>query len=223
MTGASKAMSTTLVTRPQLFAVLIFSTALTHALIFQAKPTLAANGAPVSSAQSSGETTSSSQPLWTYQPKPSLFSSSINGQSGNNYMAHQMQPNSLFDSLSSLGQRQGSISTSPLLSILPIILIAAGGMMLILPLLTMMLASPFGSGFGALGGNGFGYPQVANLNKRRSVSNSFIESLLSSSTNKPLFDIVDHISTSIEELSKKNKLSKSSNENQTSDKQTNKK
>lgn len=104
---------------------------------------------------------------------------------------------SLFDAFNGLSQRQGALSGSPFLSILPIILIAAGGMLLLLPMLTMMMASPFGGGGfgGGFNGGSFGYPQA--LNKKRSVNDQHQRGLL---------DLFEHVSSSIEEISKKYNL-----------------
>lgn len=152
------------------------------------------------SATSTGESVSSSQPLWSYQVKPGMQV----GGSSSNYLSNPLggphpYPSgpslpSIFDAFNgALSQRQGALTSSPFLSILPIILIAAGGLLLLLPLLTMMMASPFG-GFGAGFGNNFGYPQ-AGLNKKRSLGDQLSRS--------SFYDILEHVSSTIDDLSKK--------------------
>lgn len=146
-----------------------------------------------SSSTSSSETTSSSQPLWSYQVKPNSYANvAASSQAG-----HYSPVPSLLDAFNGLSQRQGALSSSPFLSILPIILIAAGGMLLLLPFLTMMIASPFsgGAGFGAYNNGPFGYPQVGALNKKRSLADSFGQ--------RGLMDLIEHVTTSIEEMTKK--------------------
>lgn len=67
--------------------------------------------------------------------------------------------------------------------------------MLLLPLITMMMTSPFG--LSGLGQYGASYPQVAGLNKKRSATAG------DKFGNRMVDDFVDHISASIEELSRK--------------------
>lgn len=175
-------MATVRDNRPQLIFVFILSSVLTHVL-GQALPTSAANPGPT-------ETASSSQPLWSYQVKPSNY---VNAQTGQ--QNHYPTVPSLFDAFNGLSQRQGALTSSPFLSILPIILIAAGGMLLLLPLLTMMMASPFSGGFGGYNG-GFGYPQVGSLNKKRSLADQI-------GGRNGLVDLIEHVSSTIDELTKK--------------------
>lgn len=170
--------------KPQLVFLFILSSVLTHALgqIQQAN----------AASSSASETASSSQPLWSYQVKPNSYVNAPGAQQG-----HYSGVPSLFEAFNGLSQRQGALTSSPFLSILPIILIAAGGMLLLLPLLTMMMASPFGGGgFGGYGGGGFGYPQVGALSKKRSLADQF-------GSQRGLVDIMEHVSSTIEELSKK--------------------
>lgn len=136
----------------------------------------------------SSESASSSQPLWSYQVRPgSTLASSQSSPS------HYTAP-SLMDAFNGLSQRQGALSGSPFLSILPIILIAAGGMLLLLPILTMMIA-PNLSGFGQYGGGPFGYPGQVGARKR-----SLVDQL---SSQKGIAELFDQVSSSIEELTKK--------------------
>lgn len=166
--------------------MLMLSSILTHVL----GNIQAANAA--SSASSSSETTSSSQPLWSYQVKPNSYANVASNQAG-----HYSAAPSILDAFNGLSQRQGALSSSPFLSILPIILIAAGGMLLLLPFLTMMIASPFsgGAGFGAYNNGPFGYPQVSAMNKKRSLADSFGQ--------RGLIDLIEHVSSSIEEMARK--------------------
>lgn len=179
-----------------LVILIVLSTVLTHVLgsiqIVQAGTS--------SSSPTSGESVSSSQPLWSYQAKPGA---QVGGSSANYLNSplsgshHYPSPSSLpsiFDAFNgALSQRQGALTSSPFLSILPIILIAAGGMLLLLPLLTMMMASPFG-GFGGGFNNNFGYPQ-AGLNKKRSLGDQL--------SRGAFYDILEHVSSTIDDLSKK--------------------
>lgn len=178
--------------KPQKVFLLIISSILTHVLGNQVLPISAAGST------TSSETTSSSQPLWSYQVKPSSYVNAPNNQA-NPYGtgAAGFGVPSIFDTINGLSQRQGALSGSPFLSILPIILIAAGGMLLLLPLLTMMMASPFGGGFGGGYQNGFGYPQVGALKKKRA---SFDRDQFNQ---MGLIDLIEHVSSSIEELTKK--------------------
>lgn len=172
--------------RPQLVFILMLSSILTHVL----GNIQATNAA--SSTSSSSETTSSSQPLWSYQVKPNSYANVAGNQAG-----HYSSAPSILDAFNGLSQRQGALSSSPFLSILPIILIAAGGMLLLLPFLTMMIASPFsgGAGFGAYNNGPFGYPQVGAMNKKRSLADSFGQ--------RGLIDLIEHVSSSIEEMARK--------------------
>lgn len=163
--------------------MLIFASVLTNFLGLVVQPVRA------SGSSSSSESASSSQPLWSYQVKPNSY---VGGQPG-----HYSATPSLFDAFNGLSQRQGALSGSPFLSILPIILIAAGGLLLLLPMLTMMMASPFGAGFGG-GYQNLGYPQVGALNKRRSLDSTTLFG-----NQRGLIDLVEHVSTTIEELTKK--------------------
>lgn len=165
------------------------------ALVSQIHMTVAAGPNVNSHSVSPSEATSSSssQPVWSYQVKPNAYVNSANGQ------AHAGPMSSIFDAFNGLSQRQGALSGSPFLSILPIILIAAGGMLLLLPFLTMMIASPF-SGTGGLYGGGFnggqyGYPQ--GLSRKRSLFST--DGLAS----KGFQEILDHVSTTIDELARK--------------------
>lgn len=142
----------------------------------------------------SSEGTSSSQPLWSYQVKPNNY---VGG--ANSAQAPYTAMPSLFDAFNGLSQRQGALTSSPILSILPIILIAAGGMLLLLPFLAMMFASPFGGagGFGSYGGaGGFGYPQLGSLSKKRSLNGDLFGS-------RNLIDLVEHVTTAIDEFSRR--------------------
>jgi len=168
--------------RAHFILLFVFPSILTHAL-GQIQQTAAV------SSSSSTESASSTQPIWSYQVKPNGYVNTPAGQ-----QAHYTASPSIFDAFSGLSQRQGSLSSSPFLSILPIILIAAGGMLLLLPLLTMMIASPFSGGFGGYG-NQFGYPQVGALNKKRSLADQFGQ--------KGLVDLIEHVSTTIDELTRK--------------------
>lgn len=172
--------------------VLICSTLLTHFLgLAQAAQT---------GNQQASESTSSSQPLWSYQIKPTNYVGAQVGPGGANqppngaYTAGGIGPfPSLFDAFTGLSQRQGALTSSPFMTILPIILIAAGGMLLLLPLFTMMMASPFGGGFGGGFQSGpFGYPQVGGLNKKRSLDQS-----------KGILDMIENFSSTLEDLSRK--------------------
>lgn len=164
----------------------MFSSVLSHVL--GNIPTINA----ASSAASPSETTSSSQPLWSYQVKPNSYANV-----GGNQAGHYSPVPSILDAFNGLSQRQGALTSSPFLSILPIILIAAGGMLLLLPFLTMMIASPFsgGAGFGAYNNGPFGYPQAGALNKKRSLADSFGQ--------RGLIDLIEHVTTSIEEMTRK--------------------
>lgn len=175
----------------------ILSSVLTHALGQAVLPTSAANtNGGVNGVQS--ESASSSQPLWSYQVKPSTYVNSPSAQTGHYSSAMP----SLFDAFNGLSQRQGALTSSPFLSILPIILIAAGGMLLLLPLLTMMMASPFGGGFGGGYNGGFGYPQVGALNRKRSL-NEQGGARLAGGNGGSLIDLIEHVSSTIDELTKK--------------------
>lgn len=198
--------------RPQLLLLFALGSVLTHAL-GQIQPIQAAG---TGSGSSSAETTSSSQPLWTYQVKPNGYLNSpgqVGGQGGGLHYGSvgsppPPPPPSIFDAFNGLSQRQSALSGSPFLSILPIILIAAGGMLLLLPMLTMMMASPFGGGgaFGGYGGgNGpFGYPQVGALSKKRSLADQLTGGAGQlRGGNGGLIDILENVSTTIEELSRK--------------------
>ena len=172
-----------------------FVTILTHFLTL-IQPSLAANGNGGSGSGGSGnsEAGASSQPIWSYQVKPTNYIGAQSAQTGH----YGSAPSSLFDAFTGLSQRQGALTSSPFLSILPIILIAAGGLLLLLPMLTMMIASPFGGGGGPFGGgyqNGFGYPQVGALSKRRSLDQH--------QQQRGLIELIEHVSTTIEDLSRK--------------------
>lgn len=174
---------------------LIISSALTwFALLSLLASSEAAGGSGgPNSGSSSGaaESASSSQPLWSYQVKPSSYGQAANGQ------AHYNSMSSIFDAFNGLSQRQGALSGSPFLSILPIILIAAGGMLLLLPFLTMMVASPFGGGgnlYGGYNGGQYGYPQA--LGKKRSLLTDHLAS-------KGFNEILEHVSSTIDELTRK--------------------
>lgn len=176
--------------------VFLLSSVLTHVLS-QVSPIAAATSASSSPA----ETASSSQPLWSYQVKPSNY---VNAQT--NQPAHYSSMPSILDAFNGLSQRQGALSSSPFLSILPIILIAAGGLMLLLPLLTMMVASPFsGAAFGGYN-NGFGYPQVGALSKKRSLGDQFGQ--------RGIIDMIEQASSTFEELAKKFSNSASNSQQQ---------
>lgn len=186
--------------RLQLLFLFALCSVLTHTL-GQIQPINAA-GTGASGSGSSAETTSSSQPLWSYQVKPNSYLNvhSLGGGTQTGHYGASSAPPSLFDAFNGISQRQGALSSSPFLSILPIILIAAGGMLLLLPMLTMMMASPFGGG-GAFGGynNGgaFGYPQ--QLSKKRSLA----DQLSNQRGGGGLIEILENVSTTIEELSRK--------------------
>ena len=165
----------------------------------------AANGVPVG--QSASESVSSSQPLWSYQVRPSAFVGASSSPSPSHYGPSSFggaSPMSLFDAFSGLSQRQGALSSSPFLSLLPIILIAAGGMLLLLPLLTMMMASPFGGAGVFGGGGGFpnyggGYPQVgAALSKKRSLE----PQINVGGQQRSFIDLIEHVSSTIESLTR---------------------
>lgn len=175
--------------RAQLVFFVAAVTILTHFLSL-IHPSLAANG---SGSSSSTEAASSTQPLWSYQVKPTNYVGSQSAQTGH----YAAPPSSIFDAFTSLSQRQGALTSSPFMSILPIILIAAGGLLLLLPMLTMMMASPFGGGgaFGGGYGNAFGYPQVGALSKRRSLDQHQHQ--------RGLIELIEHVSTTIEDLSRK--------------------
>lgn len=179
-----------------LVAVFLLSSIITHTL----GTIQTAYAGSSTSSSPTGESVSSSQPLWSYQVKPG---SQVGGSSanylnnplagGHHYPGGSSLP-SIFDAFNgALSQRQGALSSSPFLSILPIILIAAGGMLLLLPLLTMMMASPFG-GFGGGFNNNFGYPQ-AGLSKKRSLGDQLGRA--------GFYDILEHVSSTIDDLSKK--------------------
>lgn len=186
--------------QPQLICVLAFATMLTHFLGL-VQPSLAANGN--SNQQATESTAASTQPLWSYQVKPTNY---VNAAQGAQNSPYSSGPSSLFDAFTGLNQRQGALSSSPFLSILPIILIAAGGLLLLLPMLTMMMASPFGGG--AFGGGGFqnygGYPQVGTLNKRRSLDQ------LTQGSHRGIIELIEHVSSTIEDLSRKYSLTSGS-------------
>lgn len=179
--------------RPQFVFLLALCSLLTLAF-GQIQPTNAAG-----TSGTSAETTSSSQPLWSYQVKPNSYLNAPGGV-GVSQSGHygSVAPPSLFDAFNGLSQRQGALTSSPFLSILPIILIAAGGMLLLLPMLTMMMASPFGGGgaFGGYNNGAFGYPQVGALSKKRSLADQY-------TGQRGLIDILENVSSTIEELSKK--------------------
>lgn len=156
----------------------------------------AAGSSTPNGANSNGEqASSSSQALLSYQTlKP------------NGFYSNPISPSSsFFETLTSgLSQRQGALSNSPIMSILPIILIAAGGILLLLPFLTMMLASPFGGpGVAGLYGyqngqfGGGAYPQAA---KKRSLIN-----ILESQYQQPKMwqELLDNVSSTINELTRK--------------------
>jgi len=151
------------------------------------------------SGQQSEQSASSSQPLWSYQIKPTNYVGTQFGSNGGPqsapYTAGVSSPfPSIFDAFTGLSQRQGALTTSPFMSILPIILIAAGGFLLLLPLFTMMVASPFGGAFGGAGYQGpFGYPQVGALSKKRSVDGN----------QRGIIELIENFSSTIEELSRK--------------------
>lgn len=181
-------MSTTKLRNSQyksLASLLTLTSALTWFSLLGQIQTISAAGATNSNPN---EVTSSSQPLWSYQVKPNAYTSGVSGN------PHYTPMSSIFDAFNGLSQRQGALSGSSFMTILPIILIAAGGLLLLLPFLTMMVASPF-SGANVYGYNGgqFGYPQTL---KKRSL---FADQLASKSFN----DILDHVSSTIDELSRK--------------------
>lgn len=198
--------------KSNLFVILVLSVSLMLTLI-RSKSAMATSAAISSgttgtsfNTQTNGDATLSyAQPFWAYQQQKRSSNHDDHSTPHLQQQSQQLQQQlpqtlPLFDTLRSLSQRQGSLSASPFLSILPIILIAAGGLMLLLPLLTMSMASSFG-GFGQFGGaggaGGFGFPQVTNLNRRRSSSfmgHELVDLLLgSSSTSKPLFEFVDEL------------------------------
>lgn len=182
--------------KAQLVSVLMFASLITHLVAVSA----ASGGS--NSGQPSSEATSSSQPLWSYQVKPNSYGNIVGNGAGSNgaQSAHYTAGPSLFDAFSGLSQRQGALSGSPLMTILPIILIAAGGLLLLLPMFTMMLASPFGGGgIGPFGGGAggfqnFGYPQMA---RKRSLDQT------SGLGQRGLVDLIEHVSSTIEELARK--------------------
>lgn len=192
--------------KPQVVLMVACVTILTHFLTL-IQPSLAANGAPNGAGQvGESAASSSTQPLWSYQVKPT----------NNNYLGNGMNPNingfgaggggsSLFDAFTGLSQRQGALTSSPFMSILPIILIAAGGLLLLLPMLTMMMASPFGGAAGGpFGGGGyqnFGYPQANLLSKRRSLDSSPLHQNLGGAQ-RGLIELIEHVSSTIEDLSR---------------------
>lgn len=183
--------------RPQLLVLFVLSSLLTHLL---------GHVQFVSAAGTTGsETTSSSQPLWSYQVKPNSYVNAAGGQ-----QAHYATNPTIFDAFNGLSQRQGALGGSPFLSILPIILIAAGGMLLLLPFLTMMMASPFTGGLGGYN-NGFGYPQVGALSKKRSLADQF-------GGQRGLIDIIENVSTTIDELTRKYSTNSATNNGQQSNK-----
>lgn len=170
--------------RPQILFLVLLSSILGHNF-----------GFAFAASSSNTETTSSSQPLWSYQVKPNSYVGNVNSPQA----PYTVMP-SIFDAFNGLSQRQGALTSSPLLSILPIILIAAGGMLLLLPFLAMMFTSPFGgaSGFGGYGGaGGFGYPQLGALNKKRSLNGGDLFG------SRSIIDLVEHVSTAIDEFSKR--------------------
>lgn len=186
--------------RPQLLLLFVVSSLLTH-LLGHIEPVAGAG-------TSTSETTSSSQPLWSYQVKPNSYVNAAGGQP-----AHYTTTPTIFDAFNGLSQRQGALTGSPFLSILPIILIAAGGMLLLLPFLTMMMASPFSGGLGGYNG-GFGYPQVGALSKKRSLTDQF-------GGQRSLVDLIENVSSTIDEFARKystNSASAATNNGQQSNK-----
>lgn len=184
--------------QPQLILMILLSSMLAHVL--GQVQLVSAAGGPSSSSSSSSETTSSSQPLWSYQVKPGSYINAPSGQPGAPYSAMP----SIFDAFNGLSQRQGALSGSPFLSILPIILIAAGGILLLLPFLTMMMASPFsGAGFGGYGQGGFGYPQMAAaMGKKRSLADQMPGQGPRGGAGQ-LGDLIENFSSVIDELTRK--------------------
>lgn len=176
----------------QLICTLALVTMITH-IFGLIQPSLAATS---TSQQQTENAAASTQPLWSYQVKPTNYiNAGQNGQSAPYSTGHS----SIFDAFTGLNQRQGALTGggSPLLSILPIILIAAGGLLLLLPMLTMMMASPFGGGpFGGGGYQNYGYPQVG-LNKRRSLDQA------SGGGSRGIIELIEHVSSTIEDLSRK--------------------
>lgn len=177
----------------------------------------AANSNNNNNGNNNEQASASSQPLWSYHVKPTF--SQVNGLNGLNGPG-----NLLSEAFSGLSQRQGALTTGPLMSILPILLIAAGGIMLLLPFLTMMFASPFGgglgglSGFGGANGAGFGafqqggqfggYPQAAAAlraaRKRSLTSGGAAAGGDNGSAGSIVWqELLDHVSTTIDELSRK--------------------
>lgn len=178
--------------RPKIVTLIALAAAITHLSTGLLLASAASQSSP-------SESVSSSQPLWSYQVKPNTYLGS--GGSGPN--VGQSAPYSapfpsLFDAFNGLSQRQGALTSSPFMTILPIILIAAGGMLLLLPLLTMMIATPFGGGGGPFGGGyggNFGYPQT--LSRKRSLQGDQFGGT------RGLIELVEHVSTAIEDLTKK--------------------
>lgn len=196
--------------RPQILFIILLSSTFGHNF-----------GFAIAASSSNTESTSSSQPLWSYQVKPNSYVGNVNSPQA----PYTAMP-SIFDAFNGLSQRQGALTSSPLLSILPIILIAAGGMLLLLPFLAMMFASPFGgaSGFGGYGGaGGFGYPQLGALNKKRSLGGGDLFG------SRSIIDMVEYVTTAIDEFSKRypaanglsSKRAKSLNTDQTNGQPTN--
>lgn len=140
----------------------------------------------------------SSQPLWSYgqSTRPINYAATQNGANGASNYYTTSTPSSMWDMFTGgLSQRQGALSTgSPFLSILPIILIAAGGFLLLLPMLTMMMGSPFGDPFGG-GYQGAGqYGQYPQLKKRRSLDSALHK--------RSLIKLIEQASSIIEDLSR---------------------
>jgi hypothetical protein len=176
----------------QLIGTIAFIAIMTHFLALL-QPGLAATS---SGQQQTENAAASTQPLWSYQVKPTNYVGS--GQAGGQNAPYSAGHSSIFDAFTGLSQRQGALTgNSPLLSILPIILIAAGGLLLLLPMLTMMMASPFGGGpFGAGGYQNYGYPQLG-LNKRRSLDQ------MNAGGSRGILELIEHVSSTIEDLSRK--------------------
>lgn len=174
----------------QLICTLALVSLITH-IFGLIQPSLAATSA---SQQQTENAAASTQPLWSYQVKPTNY---INAAQSGQGAPYANGHSSIFDAFTGLSQRQGALTGgSPLMSILPIILIAAGGLLLLLPMLTMMMASPFGGGaFGGGGYQNYGYPQVG-LNKRRSVDQM-------AGGSRGIIELIEHVSSTIEDLSRK--------------------
>ena len=182
-------------------ATLFVSQIVTRPALCIGTTSTAANGASLGASES----VSLPQPLWSHQIRPSAFVGASSSPSPSHYGPFSgASPMLLFDTFSGPSQRQGALSSSPFLSLLPIILIAAGGMLLLLPLLTMMMALPFGGAgvFGGAGGfpnYGGGYPQVsAALSKKRSLE----PQINVGGQQRSFINLIEHVSSAIESLTR---------------------